>query len=435
MGYAEYLNALSKPYRKLVKLEFLQPDETVAFALGGRDQKVSVGGRDTRAFLQGGSLTVTLQNGQRRRASVTLSNLDGSFDYAVNKLWFGQRLRLSMGMTLPDGSDIWFPMGVFYAENPTALYAPSEKTSTLSLVDKWAYLDGTLFGNLEASYVISRGTVIWTAIEAILRLGRTSYIAESDPCKQIDPAPAYYTEYYIDKLYDVVGSDGSITEHNWNSLLTPYTITEERGSSLGALILRLADVVAASVGYDCAGMFRADPSQDNISDADKPVLYDFSLNEAQLLSISENSQNTAVYNDVTVAGEGLTTGSVSHTIWARAVNDDPSSPTNINLIGRKVYTEDNPDYFHVDQCASLARWILKRKTVLQKSVTIECSQMFHLRENDLVAVRRTDKPGSPVEKHLIQGFSIPIDETGAMTINCVSVNDIPDFTITTSVGE
>ena len=79
----------------------------------------------------------------------------------------------------------------------------------------------------------------------------------------------------------------------------------------------------------------------------------------------------------------------------------------------------------------LARWILKRKTVLQKSVTIECGQMFHLIENRLVSVKRTDKAGSPIEKHLIQGFTIPIGETGSMSISCTSVNDLPNFTVTT----
>ena len=68
--------------------------------------------------------------------------------------------------------------------------------------------------------------------------------------------------------------------------------------------------------------------------------------------------------------------------------------------------------------------------ILQKSVTINCAPMFHLVENGIVAVKRTDKEGSPVERHLIQSFTIPIAETGTMSINCTSVNDIPTFDVT-----
>ena len=56
--------------------------------------------------------------------------------------------------------------------------------------------------------------------------------------------------------------------------------------------------------------------------------------------------------------------------------------------------------------------------------------MYHLDVNNLVTIIRTDKPGSPVERHLIQGFSRPLASTGSMTISCVSVNDFPEATVT-----
>lgn len=427
--YTAYLRGLTKPFKKVVRLEFLQPDDTVAFALGGAGQRIPIQGRDTRTFLQSGSLSVSLQNGQRRKASVVLGNRDGAFDYAVNKLWFGQRVRLSMGMRLPTGEDFYLPQGIFYIENPAALYSPNEKTVTLNLTDKWAYLDGSLFGNLEAAYSVSSGTNIFSAMNSILNLSKYTYTATSADADKIDPAKAVYTTYYNGRTYSAANSDGSITS-NIAMTSTPYEITENRGSTFGAILLRLNEMLAGWIGYDAAGALRVEPSQDDIDDADKPVLFAFTPENSILLSRSETSQNTGVYNDVTVAGEGLTNAAV----WARAVNDDPSSDTNIKIIGRRVYVEEKADYWNTDQCASLARWILKRKTVLQKSVTIECGQMFHLIENRLVSVKRTDKAGDPIEKHLIQGFTVPIGETGSMSISCTSVNDLPDFTVTTSVS-
>ncbi len=425
--YQMYLSMLERPFKKVTRLEFLQPDNSVAFALGGRQQKSSAQGRDTRAFIQSGNLSVNLQNGQRRTASVTLSNLDSAFDYAVNKLWFGQRLRLSMGIDLPSFGEFYLPQGVFYVRNPQSLVSYKERTTTLSLADKWSYLDGSLFGNLDATYTVDRGTDIFSAMASLLQLNRYTYgSGETDPMKWIDNITPVFTDYYTGRTYSVANSDGSITS-DIQMTDTPYVISEERGSSIGSLLLKLNDMLAGLIGYDATGALRVDPSQDDVSDADKPVLFSFGMDKPNLAKLSESPQPADIFNTVIIAGEGLTGTSV----WAKASNIDPKSDTNVNLIGMKLYTEERADYWNADQCASLARWQLKRKTILQKSVSIESSQMFHLYENGIVAVRRTDKMGSPIEKHLIQGFSIPLAETGSMSISCVSVNDLPNFTIET----
>ena len=141
---------------------------------------------------------------------------------------------------------------------------------------------------------------------------------------------------------------------------------------------------------------------------------------------TETIKNDEVYNDVIIVGGGNTDGG----IWGRASNDDPNSDTSISAIGLKTYRETKANYFNTKQCTALAEYYLKRKTILQKSVNITSSQMFHLVENQLVSVQRTDKPHNPTERHLINSFSLPIGETGAMTINATSVADIPNFTVT-----
>lgn len=91
---------------------------------------------------------------------------------------------------------------------------------------------------------------------------------------------------------------------------------------------------------------------------------------------------------------------------------------------------DMQEYYTTTQCRDLAEWKLKRTTVLQKAVSIQCIQMMHIFENSLVEIVRTDKPSSPVERHLIQGFTRPLTSNGTMTINAVSVADFPIATIT-----
>ena len=70
--YLRYLDALLNPFQKLTKLEFLQPDNSVAFFLSnangyrrGYNPKYQ-----SSALVQQGTLSVSFQNGARRRRAL-----------------------------------------------------------------------------------------------------------------------------------------------------------------------------------------------------------------------------------------------------------------------------------------------------------------------------------------------------------------------------
>lgn len=423
--YLEYLKALESPFQKLARLEFLQPDESIAFVL---DNKAPTAGynatHDSRAFIQSGTLSVSLQNGTRRKATVQLSNEDGSYEYAVNHLWFGQKIRLSMGLILQDGTEFYLPQGVFYIKDPQNVYNPTQRVVTLPLVDKWSYLNGDLLGNLERSYEIPVDTNIFDAIVTVLHQSKYDWGVATDSAQMIDSTTPVFTDYYNGKTYTVPTEGGGTRTVNMTD--TGYTITTTKsGGTWAKILLELNNQFTGWIGYDQTGALRVDASQNDISDADKPILWTFSPSEVTLFGITETSKNSDVYNDVRIVGEGID----GFEIEGRAQNYDLSSNTNINLIGRRTYVEEKAEYWNNTQCQDMAEYLLKRKTVLEKSISISCQQMFHLVENGVVAIWRTDKEGSPLERHLIQSFTIPIGETGAMTINATSVNDYPQITI------
>lgn len=427
--FRQYLSALDKPFRKLAKLEFLQPDGSTAFTLDNNYRRGWRKKHDTRAFIQDGSLEVSLNNGQRRKATINLSNVDGAFSYNVNTLWFGKQVRLSMGLILPDGTEFYLPQGVFYISNPNATISPDGKTISYDLVDKWSYLDGSLFGTMENTYVVkteSEGSKVnvFNAMRAVLLTNKFTHGYQSGAAYSsvVDPITPVFPTYYNGRKYAIKGGGYA------NMTDVPYDITVEAGKTLADIELELNNILAGLIGYDMTGALRVEPSETDVSDKDKPVLYAFTPKNSRFCGMSETAKDEEVYNDVFVVAEGLD----GSEIWGRATNMDPQSDTNVNLIGRKTLYESNGTYYSVAQCAALAEWELKHKTVLQKSIAIECQQMFHLMENRLVSVQRTDKPGNPTEKHIIQSFSIPIGETGSMTINCTSVNDLPQATITTA---
>lgn len=428
--YLRYLDALLNPFQKLTKLEFLQPDNSVAFFLSnangyrrGYNPKYQ-----SSALVQQGTLSVSFQNGARRKASITLSDIDNAFEYNVNNIWFGQKIRLSMGLVLPDGTDFYLPQMVGLIKNPQSVLSENQKTVTFPLVDKWANLDGSLFGKLTDTYTAKQSTAeyaVYTAIANLLKTSIYDHKLTDDINAMIDNIAPIFTNYYDGKNYAVLDGDGSQTR-TASMTEIPFDISENGGSNFAQLLLQCNDVLAGIIGYDQTGALRLEPSQTDINDIEKPVLWQFTQRNSTLSQISETIKNDEVYNDVIIVGGGNTDGG----IWGRASNDDPNSDTSISAIGLKTYRETKANYFNTKQCTALAEYYLKRKTILQKSVNITSSQMFHLVENQLVSVQRTDKPHNPTERHLINSFSLPIGETGAMTINATSVADIPNFTVT-----
>lgn len=407
----QYLNTLKTNFTKVTRLEFLQPDNSVAFFLDNNPYN-----RRSGAFIQDGTLSVNLQNGQRRTANVKLSNLDHEYDYNVNKVWFGNKLRLKMGLILPDGSQYLLPQGVFYAKDPQEIYNPTDRFAQYSLVDKWAVLDGTLGGQLEGIYECPVNSNIFTAIASLLSI-------DCGNGYPLDNVPPVFTNYYNNKTQ--VLPDGSTV----SLIMSPYTARfDSDGNTYADVVLGLNEMIAGWVGYDATGTLRIDPSQDDILDINKPIMWAFTPEEKEFLGATYSIKNSEVKNDIIRVGQALNGGYA--VVGGRAQNYDPNSDTNINIIGFKIDRQEKSGYYTEQVCMDLAEFELKRNTILKKSVSITSKQMFHLQENNLVSVRRIDKKGSPIERHLINGYSIPLSAKGSMTISATSAADFPIATVT-----
>ena len=389
-----YRECIKKPFIKLCRLRFLNPDGSTAFQLDNNPRQLS-----NTCFIADGSLSVNLQNGQRRTATITLDNVNGEFDYNVNHLWFGREVALDEGLILSDGTEYYLQQGIFLLTRPAESIQPVGRTMSYNLVDKWANLDGTLYGNLEGTYEVSIGTDPFAAIGALLTEDKGN-----------------------GQMLDRIPLINGFT--NWRTI--PYTVTVDAEGTLAQVVLAIVETLAGLVGYDRAGHLRIDPSSDDIDDNTKPVQWKFKMEETSLLGLTYNIKNEDVFNDYIVVGELLENGSQPS---ARVQNLDPRSDTNIRLIGKKTKRESASGYADATQCLDLATWRLKRATVLTKAVTVEASQIFHLQENQIIEIVRSDKPGSPTEKHLVQGFSRPLASSGTMSISAISTVDIPDFTI------
>lgn len=403
--FQQYVELLRKPHMNISRLEFLDEGGAVAYALDNNPKNMR-----SKAFVQNGSLTVNLENGVRRRASVTFGNADKMYDFAINKMWFGQQVRLMEGVLFPDGEEYLLPQGVFYLMSPNIVENPVDKTATYQLVDKWAYLDGTLHGNLTGTYFVPRGSNIYDAIQSILDFKRGYGDVPVDGTQPVF-TPYYYT------VPSITLPDGTTMP----MLETPYDYyCESDNGTYAEVILELNKMLVGWIGYDRTGALRIDAGVEDLDDAIKPIVWDFTPLKSDYLGSTYDVKDTETYNHVVVVGEGLTEYECPR---GEAENTEANSDTNVyGTIGIKTKRLADANYYTDEQCQALAEWYLKRYTVVAKSITIQSPPIYHLNENEIVTIENPNT--GERTKYLVTGYSRPIASVGSMTINATSIKDL-----------
>lgn len=401
--YSEYLYTLKTNYRPAIKIEWMNNDG-------------SSYGEITNSYVDmSGTVSVSMENGTRRTADIELDNSNGEFSVDVYNLWYGKMVKLWMGLYLSDGSPYYFPQGVFYVNSVEESNTPLQRTVSLHLIDKWCFLDGTMWGNLDGIYIVPIGSNIYDALTKLLKTSRFTGEnvdeAGEPQTNAVDPIMPNLSSYYLTKTY----KDGETT---YNAIDTPYEIRMEYGKTYADILLEFATILGAYIYYDVDGRLTIEPTQDDIVDSSKPILWTFTPNEQEFLSEDSSHDFGTFYNDIIVIGY-TTNGKQAK---GRAQNKNTASPTAIQIVGIKTYPPyEDAAYYTDEQCNELAEYYLKRQTIKQRSVQISSAPMFHLRENRLIECVRP----YTMEKEalLISGYDLPIGTTGTMSITATSVNE------------
>lgn len=401
--YSEYLYTLKTNYRPAIKIEWMNNDG-------------SSYGEITNSYVDmSGTVSVSMENGTRRTADIELDNSNGEFSVDVYNLWYGKMVKLWMGVYLSDGSPYYFPQGVFYVNSVEESNTPLQRTVSLHLIDKWCFLDGTMWGNLDGIYIVPIGSNIYDALTKLLKTSRFTGEnvdeAGEPQTNAVDPIMPNLSSYYLTKTY----KDGETT---YNAIDTPYEIRMEYGKTYADILLEFATILGAYIYYDVDGRLTIEPTQDDIVDSSKPILWTFTPNEQEFLSEDSSHDFGTFYNDIIVIGY-TTNGKQAK---GRAQNKNTASPTAVQIVGIKTYPPyEDTAYYTDEQCNELAEYYLKRQTIKQRSVQISSAPMFHLRENRLIECVRP----YTMEKEalLISGYDLPIGTTGTMSITATSVNE------------
>ena len=391
--FMKYLEALKAPtIHPVYRLCFLNPDNSVAFEVGSE-------------FISG-DLSVNQNDGVRRTATITLTNVDKLYSIGLDNIWVGQKVRLEAGLKLDDSSDYLLPMGVFYIKDPTEDYQPSANSLTLNLIDKFAWLDGTLNGNLSGIHQINPNDDLRVAARELLLRD----IGNGEP---IDNVPPVFDSYYNDKTATL--ADGTIVPFT----NAPYTYRTAANGTAADVILAVNTMLVASCGYDTYGHLRFQSAQTDIVDYNRPIAWEFSVLEREFMGASYTHQMSSIYNDVKVIG-AVVDGTQ---IQGRATNKNPRSDTSVDKIGYRTYVISDEKYHSFTLANEAAKYELRKRTMLQKAVSFTASPIYHINEGDLITLVRPEISTTP-EKYIVVGYSLPLGTGGAMTINAVSVSDI-----------
>ena len=173
-------------------------------------------------------------------------------------------------------------------------------------------------------------------------------------------------------------------------------------------------MLVANVGYDAAGRLCIEPNNTDIHNSDRPVLWHYRTTENSLLSVSYQFPLSDVFNSVTVTGATL------NGLQAKgfAQNTDARSGTSVARIGVKSYSEEQSSYYTHLQCQEMADYLLQQKSSLLTTTTIDSVPIYHMDVNCLVTLERPEI-SSAVDTYLVTGYSMPVGQTGSMSINAV----------------
>ncbi len=346
----------------IAKVEFLRlEDESIRQGLTLVEEILSM------------SVSINRSNGVRRAISFEIENIDGRFNPSQDgRFWVNSKFKVSMGVRIPivNGSgnvhyeDRIFSQGIFVNRSPVA---SSGGRSTLKIdgIDKYALIDGQLSGTLQSTYFINSAVDVLTAINAILDVKLDAF--ETNPR---DPAPRVMPPLNV-----------AIED-------TFYPIIEGTGKTLSDVINHMQKTTSRNTYYDDIGMYRF---VDDVPDLEKPSAWHFDtvddgtsewegrayLNGVRVFELEKVKNKVVIFgsnvNGVTVRGE--------------AVNSDPRSSVCVQKIGVKMLAPITVSSIReVDQAIAYAKYLLKRFTALQNSVTLKCIPLWHINEDDVVEI-------------------------------------------------
>ena len=346
-------------------------------------------------LLDGGSMTVTFQNGIRRNMNVTLDNSSKIWNPNPQSgyLWADSKFRLDIGV-LVEGGELWYQAGIFVPNDPSLSNTPDGKTVSLQLSDKFASLDGSAGGKLSSTTEIPVGSNIKDAYSGLL----TSNRVRNTP---YDVKPLRFPRRYLDEA-------------------TAYTITKTDETTIGEIGIELAEMLSCDIFYDNFGYLCFKEGDYTLETSDSEIVWEFDENDMEYIDDSIDVTLSEVHNVVTVIGANINGDLVSYT----AQNKNPKSPTNIWSLEPNTLRITDENIYSDDLARQRAEYELFKQGLLPLSFKARCTFLPHLDVDKIVKVSN-DFYGFKDTPFLIQSIDIPLSQSdNDITLTMLNISEV-----------
>jgi len=402
MSIYSFNNLSPITYKNIVKAPVIQPIIRLTMLYPNESFK-----EDITKYVQidSGSLDINYQQGQRRSLNFTLDNSDGRFLPSVDKLWINSKFRLELGFKFGEDDYVYNSAGIFVISNPEAVRTNAERTISISCVDKFALLDGTLGGTLDGIYTIYSGSNVKNAIQQLLYQDNGNHMP-------IDVKPI---------IFDSLFANAEMQ----------YDISKEAGGSIGDFILDMANMLGCDVWYGVEGNLIIRSGATDITKMSQPTLWEYNDGEMEYLNNTTTYSFDMVKNVIIVVGANINGDNVYK---ATSTNTNPQSPTRVSLIGTKLQYIEDANIYNDELARQRADYELVKQSILANTVTLNSTYMIHLDVNNCISL--TDSYyGYYKNRFVIQSINIPLGTSSTISISCTNVNTLPFYPGSTSGGE
>lgn len=348
-----------------------------------------------------GSLSINYQQGVRRSFSFQIINIDEKYTPSADAgvFYFGTKIKLYIGVESTNREDIyWWSQGVFVVTDASNTYNGSEKTVSISSVDKFGVFGSELgYSQLAGDYKIENGTKIYDIIKDIL---------------SIDMENGYIVDYIK-----------PILDPNFINEVMPYQLVKNKGEYIGDILISLANILGSDIFYDQEGVLNISSGTEDVTYSQKGVLYSFSEDSIEISSCDLKFDYSKVINCLTVTGTNINDKLYSYT----AKNTNPFSSTRIEYIGlRESEPIESAMISSEKRAEDYSKYLLNKMSILQSSLSFHCTLVPHLDVNNVVLVTK-DYYKFYEERFILQEISISISSPVEMSISCSNISELPYY--------
>lgn len=345
-----------------------------------------------------GNISINYQQGVRRSCSITMIDSDGEFTQnIVNGRFINQKFKIYIGLKDIYTDDIyWFSQGVYCLIDPVV--DRMTRTVTMNGVDKYGFLGAeTGYNQITATHVIPVDTPIKEAIEDTLMLDLGN-----------------------GKVIDAITP---IIDNTLLSQTMPYELEKAPAAYLADIFIELGNIMGADTYYDIDGHLRYDSGTLDMSYSQQDSQWDFADILPDYMNPALQLSTTTIINSVTIVGNN----SSDDTMYTyTAENHNPLSPVSIENIGKKEYYEESSSVYDDLTAHDYAEYVLNQKSILQQSITFECTVLPHLDVNKIITITDNYYHYNQ-ERFIIQSITIPLTSSQPMQISACNVSNLPYY--------